>query len=149
MKYTKPVYVNPQELKELEKQISKKETFNCENDATNTYSVSFSNGLVAKIVLYRDNPPYVRKMLLKPVAESDENDLTVLEDSFTEIKELKGEYIFYYGEDVYVVQIRKNNFLNRLSASVNEKLLNDGANAQKRTWGNDSVIYTSKKRKQK
>ncbi len=112
MEYKETIYVDPGEIDELEEIL-----FNEKGPSRQfktgaviaTYSVQFVNDFEADIEVCNGDPPYVSGVLYLPVEEEEE--ITLYEvDTLPPAGELEGEHYFSYGEDVYVVSIKKDTF---------------------------------------
>jgi len=112
MEYKETIYVDPGEIDELEEVLfnEKGPSRQFKKDAViATYSVQFINDFEADIEVCNGTPPYVSGALYLPVEEEEE--ITLYEvDTLPGTRELEGEHHFSYGEDVYVVSVKKDTF---------------------------------------
>lgn len=110
MRYTKTIYIDPEEIAELE-EILAIESGHCnrfrKEEIIAIYNIHFENDFEADIEVCNDDPPCVKGTLYQPVEEEEEIVLYEVDDiPFS--KSLIGEHLFEYEGNTYVAVVSRS-----------------------------------------
>lgn len=134
MRYVSTMFIEPNELTELEYILYKTKAYpdHQANEVIKSYSIHFANGIAATINVCNGTPPYLTAVLTKTGEAKTESLQTV--DHFS-LQELKQGYAIKSQGDFYVVYLRRNNISGKIVAWLRKHILNDYINAQQKSWG--------------
>ncbi|UMZ74372.1 hypothetical protein [Natranaerofaba carboxydovora] len=111
-----------------------------ENEVIKKHSVIFPDDSIAEIKIYNGDPPYMKNSLQGPKGVEVLSEVKKISD----FNQVTGEHMFRTDDNIYIVTIRKNTIINKISALLKEKILGDTINAHHKSWGDKGVFSKDK-----